>query len=260
MEQFIYKKSDDILALTASISDFTYKKHCHEEFAVGVTLRGIQQYQLSGSLQSSHQGGVMLFNREQYHDGSSYDRDGIDYVMLYLRPELVTEVLGSRELRFDTPIMYDRGLAQHICAISDAVQSGKDEALGSELLLSLIERLARTADDTTVRTAKTDTLFMERAKEMMLNRLGDVLGLDELCLEFGMSKFQFIRGFKQHAGISPYQFFLNCKVEHARRSIEQTRDIYAAVAECGFFDLTHLNRHFKSMFGITAYEYLSQLN
>ncbi|MNE83185.1 transcriptional activator FtrA [compost metagenome] len=94
----------------------------------------------------------------------------------------------------------------------------------------------------------------------MLGSLGDVLKLDELCLAFGMSKFQFIRGFKQHAGISPYQFFLNCKIEHARRSIERTKDIYAAVADYGFFDLTHLNRHFKSTFGITAYEYMSQLN
>jgi AraC-like DNA-binding protein len=63
-----------------------------------------------------------------------------------------------------------------------------------------------------------------------------------------------------HTGISPYQFFLNCKVEHAKQSIEQTKDIYAAVAECGFVDLTHLNRHFKSMFGITAHEYRLQLH
>ncbi|AIQ47997.1 AraC family transcriptional regulator [Paenibacillus sp. FSL R7-0273] len=260
MEQFIYKKSEDVLALSASMSDFTYKKHCHEEYAVGVTLRGIQQYQLSGSFQSSHRGGVMLFSREQYHDGSSYDRNGIDYIMLYLRPELVSEALGGRELRFDAPIVYDRGLARQICDLSGAVQSGREDALSAELLLSLIERLARTADDTAASRSGTDNRFIGQAKEMMLGSLGDVLKLDELCLAFGMSKFQFIRGFKQHAGISPYQFFLNCKIEHARRSIERTKDIYAAVAEYGFFDLTHLNRHFKSMFGITAYEYMSQLS
>lgn len=260
MEQFIYKKSDDVLALSASMSDFTYKKHCHEEYAVGVTLRGIQQYQLSGSFQSSHRGGVMLFNREEYHDGSSYDRDGIDYIMLYLRPELVSEVLGGRELRFDTPIVYDCRLARQICVLSGAVQSGREDALSAELLLSLIERLARTADDTAASRTGTDNGFIERAKEMMLGSLGDVLKLEELCLAFGMSKFLFIRGFKQHAGISPYQFFLNCKIEHARRSIERTKDIYTAVADYGFYDLTHLNRHFKSMFGITAYEYMSQLS
>ena len=33
-----------------------------------------------------------------------------------------------------------------------------------------------------------------------------------------------------------------------------------AVADCGFVDLTHLNRHFKRVFGVTAYEYMLQLN
>lgn len=58
---------------------------------------------------------------------------------------------------------------------------------------------------------------------------------------------------------SPYQFFLNCKVEHAKQFIEKNRDIYSAVAEFGFTDLTHLNRHFKSVYGITAYEYRRHL-
>ncbi|MNL71133.1 transcriptional activator FtrA [compost metagenome] len=93
----------------------------------------------------------------------------------------------------------------------------------------------------------------------MNSHIDQVLKLDDLCQEFGLSKYQFIREFKSHAGISPYQFFLNCKVERAKQAIERSRDIYAAVADYGFADLTHLNRHFKSMFGITAYEYMSQL-
>ena len=60
--------------------------------------------------------------------------------------------------------------------------------------------------------------------------------------------------------VPPYQFFLNCKVEHAKQAIEKNRDVYSAVADYGFTDLSHLNRHFKSVFGITAYEYMSQLN
>lgn len=144
MEQFSYKRTEDVLALSASFTDFTYKKHCHEEYAVGVTLRGIQQYYLDGHYQASHPNGVMLFNREQLHDGSAYDKEGIDYVMLYLKPELVEEIM-------------------------------------------------------------------------------------------------------------------NCKVEHARQSLEKQKDIYAAVADCGFVDLTHLNRHFKRVFGVTAHEYTLQL-
>ncbi|WP_338540414.1 AraC family transcriptional regulator [Paenibacillus tundrae] len=258
MELFNYKKSEDVLALSASFTDFTYKKHCHEEYAVGVTLRGIQQYNLDGHYQASHKNGVMLFNREQTHDGSSYDREGIDYVMLYFKPELMAEVLGEKELHFSTPIVYDPELARAILRVNDAVQHGRDEALCSELLLNLASLLAR-ENEVTVPHRATSSL-VRTAKEMMFYSIDDVLKLDDLCTQLGMSKYQFIREFKAQAGISPYQFFLNCKVERARQSLENDKDIYAAVAQCGFVDLTHLNRHFKRFFGITAYEYMKQLN
>ncbi|MFD5019456.1 AraC family transcriptional regulator [Paenibacillus sp. NPDC058367] len=257
MEKFNYKKSADILTLSASMSDFTYKKHCHEEYAIGVTLRGIQQYNLDGSLQSSHKNGVMLFNPEQTHDGNSYDKAGIDYVMLYIKPTLIQEILGKKELRFSSPILYDDKLAQCILALSHAIQNGKEESLCSELLLNLVHVVSNTE---LVTEHRINNKFVKKAKEMMYCSLEHVLKLDDLCKEFGLSKYQFIREFKTHTGISPYQFFLNCKVEHAKQSIEKTKDIYAAVVDCGFVDLTHLNRHFKSVFGITAHEYRLQLH
>lgn len=50
---------------------------------------------------------------------------------------------------------------------------------------------------------------------------------------------------------------MNCRVEQAKQVIEQHKDIYLAVSSCGFVDLAHLNRHFKQVYGTTAFEYLS---
>jgi AraC-like DNA-binding protein len=169
----------------------------------------------------------------------------------------MAEILGKQELRFTSPIVYDKELAQCICSLSQAVQNGADESLCSELLF----QLANLVSHTEIQTAQsTNNAFVRQAKEMMYCSLDHVLKLDDLSREFNLSKYQFIREFKSHTGSSPYQFFLNCKLEHAKQSIEKNKDVYSAVAECGFTDLTHLNRHFKSVFGITAYEYMSQLN
>lgn len=257
MEKFLYKKSADVLALSASFTDFAYKRHAHEEYAIGVTLRGIQQYNLDGHFQSSHRSGVMLFNPEQYHDGSAYDRAGIDYVMLYIKPELCTQILGPRELRFRTPLVYDIRLARRILNINRSIQSGREESLISELLYDLLHILAGINMD--VPRRRSDKAFVKRVKEIMSSSIHDVMKLEDLSRVFGLSKYQFIREFKSQTGISPYQFFLNMKVEHARRQIELHRDIYLAIAACGFVDLAHLNKHFKRMFGITAYEYAMQL-
>lgn len=253
MDKFIYKKSAGITALSASITDFTYKKHSHQEYAMGVTLRGIQQYNLDGSLQLSYQNGVMLFNPEQAHDGRAHDESGLDYIMLYIDPQLFLEVIEKKEIvRFSTPIVYDYKLKQRILSLSNAILSEQDEALCSELLLSLTELLIQTNLSTDY---KKDNTVIRKAKEMLHSNLGNVLKLDDISKELNLSKFQFIRLFKEHTGISPYQYFLNCKIERAKQLIDKNGDIYSAVAECGFVDLTHLNKHFKSVYGTTAFGY-----
>ncbi|MEH7378734.1 helix-turn-helix domain-containing protein [Neobacillus drentensis] len=259
MEKFIYKKSVGITALSASITDFTYKKHSHQEYAIGVTLRGIQKYNLDGSLQLSYQNGVMLFNPEQAHDGMAHDHEaGLDYVMLYIEPQLLLEVMEKKDIvRFSTPIIYDNRLEQRILSLSNAILSEKDEALCSELLVSLTDSLMQTNLSTDY---KKDNALISKAKDMIHSNLENVLKLDEICKDLNLSKFQFIRLFNAHTGISPYQYFLNCKIERAKQLIEKNGDIYSVVAECGFVDLSHLNKHFKSVYGTTAFEYMSHLN
>ena len=258
MNKFVYKKSADITALSASFADFKYKKHSHKEYALGVTLRGIQQYNLDGSFQSSYKNGVMLFNPEQPHDGKAHDKAGIDYVMLYIEPTLFLDILEKKDVvHFSSPIVYNYRLEQRILSLSNAILRGKDEALCSELLLSLADSFTQT---NLCISHNKDNILIRKAKDMICCNLENVLRLDDICKEFDMSKFRFIRLFKANTGISPYQYFLNSKVELAKQLIEKNKDVYSAVVECGFVDLTHLNKHFKSIYGITAFEYMSQLN
>ncbi|TMU87066.1 AraC family transcriptional regulator [Bacillus sp. BHET2] len=257
MDKFTYRKSAGITALSASMTDFSYKKHSHREYAIGVTLRGIQHYHLDGSLHLSHPNGVMLFNPEQAHDGMAHTEEGLDYVMLYIKPELLLEVTEKKELlRFSEPLVYDRTLERRIVTLANAILSGQDEAQCSEYLLSLADHMAETSLSTNY---KKDSTLIRKAKDMLHSNLEGVLKLDEISDELQLSKFQFIRLFKAHTGISPYQYFLNGKVEMAKEVIEQRKDIYSAVAQCGFVDLTHLNKHFKSVFGTTAFEYMSHV-
>ncbi|OOC63314.1 AraC family transcriptional regulator [Paenibacillus ihbetae] len=257
MERFIYKKACGITALSASFTDFKYKKHYHEEYALGVTLRGIQKYSLDGSQQASYQSGVMLFQPEQSHDGWSQERTGIDYVMIYIHPQLFHELIQKKDIiRFHSPIVYDAGLRQSILNVTRAIFTGKPDALCSELLLELAGHFN---EDILRSEGKRDSGFAKKAKALMQEHLDQVLRLDEISQAFGMSKYQFIRTFKANSGMSPYQYYLNCKVEWAKHLIEDSRDVYLAVSQCGFTDLAHLNRHFKNVYGTTAYDYMSHL-
>lgn len=257
MDEFEFKKADGVTALSASMTEFRYKKHAHEEYALGVTRRGIQQYLLDGSSQTSFKDGVMLFAPEQVHDGGAKNSEGIEYVMLYIKPKLFLELLETKEmLRFQSPIVYNPSIAKNILALAEAIFRDAEESLRSDLLLSLADSVSN-AD---FQWYPKDSVFTAKAKKLIRGDLCHLLNLDDVSNSFGMSKFRFIRLFKANAGTSPYQYYLNSKIERARQIIEHDKDIYSAVTECGFVDLTHLNRHFKGMFGVTAREYLHQVS
>ncbi|MCO4324779.1 helix-turn-helix transcriptional regulator [Mammaliicoccus sciuri] len=97
------------------------------------------------------------------------------------------------------------------------------------------------------------------AKNIIESHLFDTLNVEMISLELNMTQYQFIRYFKKYTGFTPYQYYLNRKVEQAKLNLEITKDIYAAVTNCGFVDLSHLNKNFKKIYGITAFEYLNQL-
>jgi len=257
MDKFMYKKAAGITALSASFKDFSYKKHCHEEYALGVTLRGIQEYNLDGCFQASHTNGVMLFNPEQIHDGRAHDSSGLDYTMLYIEPSLFLDILGKKDIvRFASPIVYNQMLKNNIVCLANAIHNGEEEAYCSELLLSLVDTFH---DGTCFAEYAKDSKLVYKAKEMICAKVEGVMSLDELCEEFSLSKFQFIRLFKANVGISPYQYFIFCKINRAKQLLEK-QDIYSTVVECGFVDLSHLNKHFKKIYGVTAFEYKTQLN
>lgn len=259
MEKFVYKNNSGITALSASLKEFSYKKHSHEEYALGVTLRGTQEYHLDGCFQASHKSGVMLFNSEQAHDGRAQDyKNGLDYTMLYIKPKLLLEGLEEKEMiRFKTPVVYDQKLATSIYNLSSAILNNKEDALCNELFLNVMDNL--TSKDLYSRFKK-DGEFIKKAKDLMLYEIENVLNLDDICYELGISKFHFIRSFKASTGFSPYQYFLNTKVIEAKKHLEKHRDIYATIVEYGFVDLSHFNKHFKKIHGITPFEYLASLS
>jgi len=257
MDTFIYKSFQGITALKASINKFSYKKHAHEEYAIGVTLKGIQDYSLDGCSQKSYENGIMFFNPDQIHDGKAgHYKEGLDYVMLYIKPELFLEGLEKKELvKFSNPVIYNEKIKQNILNLNSAILNQKDETLCNELYLSLIDNFS---SKYFMNNYSNETEFIQKAKEIIYYELDNVLDLEKISQEFNLSKFQFIRMFKSNTNFSPYQYFLNTKLIHAKKHLDLTKDLYATVVEFGFTDLSHLNRHFKRIYGITAFEYISK--
>jgi AraC-like DNA-binding protein len=85
------------------------------------------------------------------------------------------------------------------------------------------------------------------------------LQLDELEIEFNVSKFSIIRSFKKHFGITPNKWIWEIRTiyaAHLLRTVDHIRIIDAAVY-AGFSSQAHLSRLMKQKFGLTPAEMMS---
>ncbi|MFN3986925.1 MAG: helix-turn-helix domain-containing protein [Rhodocyclaceae bacterium] len=96
-----------------------------------------------------------------------------------------------------------------------------------------------------------------RAKQFIEDNFHEPISLDRLATFVGLTRFSLAKHFRQRVGVSPYRYVCEVRVNHAKRMMAQGRRPTEVASEVGFFDQSHLARHFKRTCGMTPREYIS---
>ena len=95
-------------------------------------------------------------------------------------------------------------------------------------------------------------LQLRRIKEFVDAHISKQIGISELANLVGLSRFYFIRAFKQSVGLSPYQYVLSERISVAKELLlKRDLSIGAVALLVGFSDASQLNRTFLKLTGIT---------
>ncbi len=256
-----------VTVLNARMSDFAYAKHAHEEFALGVTLAGVQEFACRGAAFCSRPGDVILFNPGDVHDGRPGKGTALRYTMLYLDPAEFLPLIGcaatkdAAGCRIGQPHFQDPALRRLILETASLATAGARSGLEYEdRLCEMAERLARRmgifAPGT--RTRSKDPALL-RARDRIHDTPDAALSIDDLCRVAGVSKFHFIRLFRSQFGLTPHKYVLNHRINKAREALARGGSPTDIALDCGFFDASHLHRHFKRAFGVSPGQYQAQL-
>ena len=98
---------------------------------------------------------------------------------------------------------------------------------------------------------------MQRALQHIEQHLGQPLSLAELAALAGLSVWRFATVFRQQMGLSPHRYICRLRVELAQALIRAGMPPATVASEAGFYDQSHLSRHFKNWCGMTPGQYLS---
>lgn len=70
-----------------------------------------------------------------------------------------------------------------------------------------------------------------------------------------LSKFHYIKRFKEDVGITPHRFQLQNKIRKAQRLIDNGTPLSIVATDLGFFDQSHFIKCFKEVVGLTPLQY-----
>jgi AraC family transcriptional regulator len=174
-------------------------------------------------------------------------------------------ILSDRQFQ-DVPQAKDEELCRSGVMLLDALRTrstGSEvvyEALARVFLVQLLERYGEARGPALEFGAGFTAAQYRRVLDLVAERFGEAITIEEMARAAGMSPAHFSRLFKATLGETPYQFVMDYRVEQARKMLAtRDRPLIEIALACGFADQPHFTRIFKRLTGRTPREYRAAL-
>lgn len=130
------------------------------------------------------------------------------------------------------------------------------ESLTTQLAVQLIRRYATHTAAPEPTRGQLSPQQRQLIDDYIHAHLAEDIALAQLAALLHLSPYHFARRFKLTTGLSPYQYLLTQRINRAIHLLQTNpdRSLLAVAVAVGFYDQSHLIRHFKRIHGITPRE------
>lgn len=245
--------------IEAYFSGHGYAPHRHDTYAIGRTLAGVQNFKYRSAMRHSLPGGTMVLHPDELHDGMAGTEAGFRYRMVYIDPVLIQQALGGEALPFiqgglSADIRLYRASATFMQAMDCPLELLEEE----DAIYDLAQALKAVAGKARGRQAF-DYPAAERAREYIHSRQGASVSLAALELASGRDRNSLSRDFRALFGTSPYRYVTLRRLDRCRHLLLAGFSLVEAALAAGFFDQSHMTRHFTQCYGVAPAQWLRRL-
>ncbi|MCD9880331.1 helix-turn-helix transcriptional regulator [Streptomyces guryensis] len=238
----------------AHFTEYAYPMHVHEAWTLLIVDDGAVRYDLDRHEHGTPHDTVTLLPPHVPHNGSPATPHGFRKRVLYLDgTHLHDGLIGAA---VDQPDLRDPVLRLRVGQLHTALDHAGDELEAESRLTFIGERLrSQLRPRPVAEPPRPDPALARRLRELLDERVVDGLTLDEAAGLVHAHPAHLVRAFGAAYGIAPHQYLNSRRVDRARRLLLDGRPPGEVASATGFFDQSHLTRHFRKLVGVTPGRY-----
>jgi AraC-like DNA-binding protein len=229
----------------------------HTSFCIATVLRGSFEYRTTQGSGTMAPGAILLGNHGQCFECGHEHAPGDRCLSFQFEPDCFESILsavpGTRTAAFPVARLPPLATLTPVIAAAELAEPGGVEDVAFDLAGRVVSLLADGGQPT---VSHRDEKRISAALRRIERDADQTLSLTELASEAAMSRYHFLRTFRDVVGLTPHQFILRTRLHNAavalRRSTEPVLDI---ALEAGFADLSTFNRRFRATMGVTPSRY-----
>ncbi|MFD5701864.1 AraC family transcriptional regulator [Streptomyces lasiicapitis] len=234
----------------AHFTEHAYPMHVHDVWTLLIVDAGAVRYDLNRRECGTPNDTVSLLPPQVPHNGAPATPQGFRKRVLYLDLAQLDE--GFIGPAVDHPDTVDPLLRRRVGQLHTVLARRGDE-LEAESRLALIGERLRGHLRPALATVppKADRGVAHSLRELLDERLLHGITLDDAAQQVHAHPTHLVRAFSAAFGIAPHQYLMARRVDRARRLLLDGVPAAAVATAVGFYDQSHLTRHFKRVVGVT---------
>jgi AraC family transcriptional regulator len=229
----------------------------HDAVSIAAVVAGSFTYRSTHGTVALMPGALMLGNAGQCYECGHDHAVGDRCIAFNYTAETFVEIAAA--IPGVTRVDFPRHRIPPVAAVAKLVAAAQDGCARrsvdwEELALIIASRALRLLADRSLperQPSARDAKRITDAVRLIEMRYSESLPLGELAAACGMSRYHFLRLFRQVVGVTPHQYVLRTRLLRAAIGLRAGTESIAALAfEHGFGDLSTFNAAFRRSFGV----------
>ena len=246
--------------MQARFSGQAFSPHCHDTYAIGVTLSGVQSFSYRGERRHCLSGQCHFLHPDEIHDGGSGADEGFSYSIVYVDPLLIQEAIGGKPLPFVAdPVVRSRKIAQALLSNALDMEDPIDSVRRVDIAISIAGILEGVSSASASTQGRLRLASLLRVRDLVAADPQIQHPIQELERVADLDRWSLARQFRSAFGTSPSRFRTMRQLDRARQMMKSGVPLAQAAIDAGFADQSHMSRMFKRAYGLTPAKWLAAL-